>query len=237
LVTSRGAFTDAHRDQRGLIAMAEHGTLFLDEVDSLSTPAQAKLLRFLQERTYRPLGADKFVRAEVNVLAATNRDLEKMVSEQRFRSDLFFRLNVLRLHMIPLRERRGDIPILAHHFVELLCAEQGQLTKSLAATTVDQLMRADWPGNVRQLESVIQGVVARRPMGTVVLQDLPTEYQSVPWRRLTRMERAERQAILQVLAQTGGNKARAAELLGVGRATLYRKLKQLGVTQPRETSA
>ncbi len=156
---ARGAFTDAHRDQRGLIAMANGGTLFLDEIDSLSQSSQAKLLRFLQERTYRPLGSDKFVRADVNVLAATNRDLEKMVSEQRFRSDLFFRLNVLRLDMIPLRERRGDIPILARHFLDMLCAEQGESPKSLATPTIAQLIRANWPGNARELYNVMHRAV------------------------------------------------------------------------------
>jgi sigma-54 dependent transcriptional regulator, acetoin dehydrogenase operon transcriptional activator AcoR len=138
------------------------------------------------------------------------------------------------VHVPPLWERPEDI---ADIVPVLLRRHSDGPGPHASAEVMQALMRADWPGNVRQLESVIQGVVARRPMGTVVLQDLPTEYQSVPWRRLTRMERAERQAILQVLAQTGGNKARAAELLGVGRATLYRKLKQLGVTQPRETSA
>jgi DNA-binding NtrC family response regulator len=169
---ARGAFTDAHRDQRGLIAMANGGTLFLDEIDSLSQSSQAKLLRFLQERTYRPLGSDKFVHAEVNVLAATNRDLEKMVSEQRFRSDLFFRLNVLRLDMIPLRERRGDIPILARHFLDMLCAEQGESPKSLATPTIAQLMRANWPGNVRELYNVMHRAVVFAQGPEILLVDI-----------------------------------------------------------------
>ena len=156
---ARGAFTDAHRDQRGLIAMAEGGTSFLDEVDSLSQSSQAKLLRFLQERAYRPLGADKFVRAEVNVLAATNRDLEKMAAEHQLRSDLFFRLNVLRLHMMPLRERRGEIPLLARHFLSELCAEHGEPLKSMTTATTAELMRADWPGNVRELYNVMHRAV------------------------------------------------------------------------------
>jgi two-component system response regulator GlrR len=156
---ARGAFTDAHRDQRGLVAMAEGGTLFLDEVDSLSPSSQAKLLRFLQERAYRPLGADKFVRAEVNVLAATNRDLEKMVAEHQLRSDLFFRLNVLRLHMMPLRDRRSDIPLLARHFLDEICAEQGAPPKSMTTATTVELMRADWPGNVRELYNVMHRAV------------------------------------------------------------------------------
>lgn len=153
---ARGAFTDAHRDQRGVIAMAEGGTLFLDEIDSLSQSSQAKLLRFLQERTYRPLGSDKFVRADVNVLTATNRDLDRMVRENRFRSDLFFRLNVLRLHVMPLRERRDDIPILARHFLDSLCNEEGVPRKVLAPATLIELQRSEWPGNVRELYNVMQ---------------------------------------------------------------------------------
>jgi DNA-binding NtrC family response regulator len=152
---SRGAFTDAHRDQKGLIGLAEGGTLFLDEIDSLSLPAQAKLLRFLQERTYRPLGGDRFLHADVNVVAATNGDLEQLVHRQAFRSDLFFRLNVLRLHLVPLRERRRDIPLLARHFLSVLCSESGSGTKTLAASTLERLSGMDWPGNVRELANVI----------------------------------------------------------------------------------
>ena len=120
---ARGAFTDAHGDQKGLISMAEGGTLFLDEIDSLSLRSQSKLLRFLQERTYKPLGADRFVRSDINVIAATNRDLESLVRDKVFRSDLYFRLNVIRLDLVALRHRRGDIPILARHFPHQTCAE------------------------------------------------------------------------------------------------------------------
>src|SRR5205085_10655257 len=116
----RGAYTDARDDQKGLVAMAEKGTLFLDEVDSLSLQAQAKLLRFLQEKSYRPLGSGSFKQADVNVIAASNRDLESCVAAKQFRSDLFFRLNVLRLHLPPLRERRKDILPLAEHFLRNL---------------------------------------------------------------------------------------------------------------------
>ncbi len=152
----RGAFTDAHRNQKGLISLAEGGTLFLDEVDTLSAMSQVKLLRFLQDRTYRPLGADRFERADVNVVAATNQELEALVRENRFRSDLFFRLGVLRLHLVPLRERREDIPLLAQHFLETLHVEEGTLPKRYAPATLALLARMPWPGNVRELFNVVQ---------------------------------------------------------------------------------
>jgi DNA-binding NtrC family response regulator len=152
----RGAFTDAHRRQRGLIAMAEGGTLFLDEIDSLSPAAQAKLLRFLQEHVYRPLGSDQFVHADVNVITASNGDLETLVTDKTFRSDLFFRLSVLRLHMMPLRERLNDIPVLAKHFLDHMCAEEGLPRKTLAPIAQALLREMPWPGNVRELYNVVQ---------------------------------------------------------------------------------
>ena len=156
---ARGAFTDAHGEQKGLVAMAEGGTLFLDEIDSLSPAAQAKLLRFLQERTYKPLGADKLVRADVGVIAASNQDLEALVRDKRFRSDLFFRLDVLRLRLPPLRERRADIEVLARHFVTTSCHEAGVPRKTLTPAALRALALADWPGNVRELFNVIQRAV------------------------------------------------------------------------------
>jgi two-component system response regulator GlrR len=155
----RGAFTDAHRAQKGLVAIAQGGTLFLDEIGSLSLWAQAKLLRFLQDRIYKPLGVEKFAHANVRIVAATNRDLEHDVEKNAFRRDLFFRINVLRLHMIPLRERRGDIAALAQHFLGLSCAEMGSAGKVLAPSTLRLLDRLDWPGNVRELYNIIRRAV------------------------------------------------------------------------------
>ena len=145
----RGAYTDARNDQKGLAAMADRGTLFLDEVDSLSVPAQAKLLRFLQEKTYKPLGSDSFSHADVNVIAASNRDLEFCVAAKQFRADLFFRLNVLRLHLPPLRERRRDIGPLSTHFLRNLVPSLGR--KVLSPAAIRRLSLYDWPGNVREL--------------------------------------------------------------------------------------
>ena len=142
---AKGAFTDAKAVQRGLVAMSDGGTLFLDEVDALPLPAQSKLLRFLQERTFKPLGADRFQRADVNVLAATNRDLEALVREKRFRSDLYFRLNVLSLHLVPLRARREDIPLLGRHFAESISRERGGMKRTLSPPALRKLMETTGP--------------------------------------------------------------------------------------------
>jgi two-component system response regulator GlrR len=157
----RGAFTDAHRDHHGLIALADGGTLFLDEVDALSLPTQGKLLRLLQEGTYRPVGGERFAQANVRVLAATNCDLEKMVAAKQVRSDLYFRLNVLRLPLPPLRERCSDIPLLVTHFLERL-AENGP-PKVLTEASLRKLEAYAWPGNVRELLNVLQRAVVLAP--------------------------------------------------------------------------
>lgn len=160
---SRGAYTDAHSDQKGLVAMANGGTLFLDEIDSLSLAAQAKLLRFLQERTYKPLGSDRFTHSQVRVIAATNRDLEACIREQRFRSDLYFRINVLRLELQPLRERRDDIRLLSLRFLQDFAEESGTRPKSLSPRALRMLEQYHWPGNVRELMNLLQRAVVLAP--------------------------------------------------------------------------
>jgi DNA-binding NtrC family response regulator len=154
----RGAFTDAHRDHRGLVAMAEGGTLFLDEIDSLSLSSQAKLLRFLQDHSFRALGSDRFDRADVRVVTATNRDLESAVRERHFRSDLFFRINVLRLHLPPLRERRDDLELLAYAALKE-CAVGAEATPVFTPAALSALASHSWPGNVRELFNVVQRAV------------------------------------------------------------------------------
>jgi DNA-binding NtrC family response regulator len=170
---ARGAFTDAHRDQKGLVALAEGGTLFLDEIDALSSSAQAKLLRFLQERTYKPLGAERFLRADIRILAATNRDLEACVREKRFREDLFFRLNVLRLQLLPLRERRGDIELLARSFLDSTCRESALPVKHFSPSALRKLSHYDWPGNVRELINIVQRSVVFSQGVQILPSDLP----------------------------------------------------------------
>jgi DNA-binding NtrC family response regulator len=216
----RGAYTDARRDQRGLVAMAEGGTLFLDEVDSLSPAAQAKLLRFLQERTYRPLGAERFQQADVSVVAATNRDLRALVRDGRFREDLYFRLDVMRLHMPALRARRGDIPILARHLVNVLCAENGTPRKTLSAAAVRRLEGHDWPGNVRELLAVLQSAIVFCA-GTQILPShlfppatsSPSEPAGASFRkaRAFAIEIFERSYVVDLLRKHRGNVTRSAQ--------------------------
>ena len=153
---TRGAYTDAHRAHKGLVAMADGGTLFLDEIDALSLAAQAKLLRFLQEHTFRALGSDRYDRADVRVIAATNRDLDSCVRNKQLRSDLFFRLNVLRLHLPPLRERPGDIPLLAQSVLKEYGASTPGTPTAFSSAALRVLAAHHWPGNVRELSNVVQ---------------------------------------------------------------------------------
>jgi two-component system, NtrC family, response regulator GlrR len=156
---SRGAFTDAQSDQKGLVAIAQGGTLFLDEMDGLSAAAQAKLLRLLQENTYRPLGSEQFRSANVRVIAATNADLETQVRSKQFRQDLYFRINVLRIHLPVLRERTVDIPLLACHFVDEICQASNLPRKMFSPAALRKLQNYEWPGNVRELYNTVQRAI------------------------------------------------------------------------------
>lgn len=232
----RGAFTDAHRDQKGVVAMAKGGTLFLDEIDSISLATQAKLLRFLENNSYRPLGSDRFVKANVNVIAATNRDLEKAVDQGSFRSDLYFRLNVLRLHLPPLRERRKDIPLLARHFLE---AESGP-RKSLSPSALQKLDLYDWPGNVRELSNVVRRAAllsegtcvppTHVTIRTVLADDGPAR-PSFRQARAGAIASFERAYLIQLLHQHSGNVTRAAQAAGKERRAFGRLIKKYGLNR------
>jgi DNA-binding NtrC family response regulator len=232
---TRGAFTDAHRDQKGLIALAEAGTIFLDEIDSLSPTSQGKLLRFLQDRTYRPLGAERFVSSNANVLAATNRDLEQLVQQGKFRGDLFFRLSVLRIHMPPLRERREDIPLLARHFVDAFSTESGCGRKILLPGAYHKLKMLDWPGNVRELYNIIQRAfvaVEGLEISAAHLQipfadpvDEPTE-ESFTQAKARAVGSFERQYVMNALQRCKGNITQAARLANKDRRAFGRLIKR-----------
>lgn len=230
----RGAYTDAHRDQKGMIALAEGGTLFLDEVDSLSPAAQSKLLRFLQEHTYRPLGSDRFVTANVRIVAASNRDLEAMTKTRQFRLDLFYRLCVLRLHAMALRERRGDVEHLAAHFLGELCRDSRLPRKNLASSTGRMLREHDWPGNVRELYNVIQQCVTFTEGCTILPQHLPptfgdqtdTEPLSFNRARNEVLQAFERRYIEDLMRECGGNVTHAARLAQKERRVFGRMVKR-----------
>lgn len=234
---ARGAFTDAHSDQKGLTAIANGGTLLLDEIDALSLGAQAKLLRFLQERAYRPLGSEKFVKADVNVIAATNRDIERHVQEKQFRSDLYFRLNVLRIELPRLSERGSDIELLARHFLQLHCSTYGS-QKSFSPAALRKLESHDWPGNVRELLNVVQRAAVLCEGTHILPSDVPlavpesTDFPSRAGFQLARshaIEAFEKRYVESLLAKHKGNVTRAALEAGKDRRAFGRLKKKYNI--------
>jgi DNA-binding NtrC family response regulator len=230
----RGSFTGATHAKDGLLAIAEGGTVFLDEIGDLPIDLQAKLLRAIQEKEIRPVGSVKRVPINVRILAATNRDLEHAVAEGTFRRDLYFRLNVLTLRIPPLRERRQDIPLLVAHFLERMGRESGT-EKTISDEALKVLLNYDWPGNVRELENCLERSCAISSANEIQVRDLPTEVYSAPGElmgnkppsgAIVPIAELERQTILNALAQVNGDKMLAARLLGIGKTTLYRKLKE-----------
>ncbi len=227
----KGAFTGANQTKRGLMEAAGNGTLFLDEIGDLPVDLQAKLLRALQEKEVRPVGSTDRISISVRVIAATNRDLETAVREGRFRQDLYFRLNVVQIKLPPLRERKGDIPLLVNSFLEKFSDTDGPI-RTVAEDMMTKLMAWDWPGNVRELENVIERAVALGTSSLLHVGDLPSNLQYGANEKLPQndvllpLEELERRAIKRALRESGGDKLAAARLLGIGKTTLYRKLKQ-----------
>jgi len=231
----KGAFTGANQAKDGLMAMAEGGTIFLDEVGELPVDLQAKMLRAIQEKEIRPVGSTRRVPINVRILAATNRDLEQAVMQVAFRRDLYFRLNVLSLRIPALRERRQDIPLLIAHFLERMAHTSGQ-EKALSDEALKVLLAYDWPGNVRELENCLERAYAFTSGPLIQLADLPREIANLPappaasgngngHAKIIPMAELERQTILNAIAELNGDKLQAARLLGIGKTTLYRKLK------------
>jgi PAS domain S-box-containing protein len=232
----RGAFTDAKKDKIGRFAMAEKGTLFLDEVADLSPPIQAKLLRVLQERAYEPLGATQSVKANVRVIAATNRKLAREVQKKRFRQDLFFRLNVVTLTIPALSERREDIPVLVHHFIQRFNALQGRRIARCSERVMAILMAYPFPGNVRELENAIEHAFVVCAGDTIQTEDLPPQIVSEamePTRIgssiLKPLEQAEAEVIRSLLTRHQNNRQRTAAEMGISRSTLWRKMTRYGI--------
>jgi two-component system response regulator HydG len=245
----KGAFTGANHAKEGLLVSAEGGTVFLDEIGELSLDLQAKLLRALQEKEVRPVGATHRVPIRARIVAATNRNLAEMVEKGTFRKDLFYRLNVVNLRLPSLRDRREDIPLLAAHFLDRISREHG--TKfTLSDEVLRTMMRHDWPGNVRELENSMERACALSSGPVLHLGDLPTQLQEqgLEARRsagvisatesnsgapeLKTLADLERDAILGAIRVLKGDKLQAAKLLGIGKTTLYRKLKEYGIADP-----
>ena len=235
----RGAYTGADRKRRGRFEMAHRGTIFLDEIAELKPATQAKLLRVIQEREFEPVGSSQTVKVDTRVIAATNRDLTVEIQEERFRKDLYYRLNVVALQVPPLRSRVQDIPLLADFFLKRYIEKNQKILKGLTARAANLLLHYDWPGNVRELENVIERAVILTRGDTITPGDLPGVLQEhgstadvgndqgiVPGRSLKEMEK---EMILATLEQTEQNRTHAADILGISRRTLQLKLKAYGI--------
>ena len=235
----RGAYTGASQRRTGLIGLADGGTLFLDEIGELPLPLQAKLLSFLENRSYRPIGASRERQAEVLIIAATNRDLKAEVSAGRFRSDLFFRLNILPIEAPPLSERTEDVELLIHFFTEHFAAQEGCEQPRWSAEVIKRLKHYDWPGNVRELRNLVERMTILYPGEEILPQLLPDEYLGTVEAEATpagadyadAIETRERELILQALQETGGRKGLAAERLGISRHALKRRIQRLGIEE------
>jgi len=232
----KGAFTGADRVKRGLIEIAEGGTLFLDEVTEMSPAMQVKLLRVLQERELLRVGGTEPVAIDVRFIAATNRDLQESVANGRFRADLFFRLNVVNLALPPLRERRDDVPLLAFYFLKKFAQAMGKPVADIAADALRLLNRYDYPGNVRELANLIERGVALARGELLELAHLPESLKNLSVRiaapassDLHSLEKNEAAYIAQVLEYTGGNRNQAADILGIDRVSLWRRIKRYGL--------
>ncbi len=225
----RGAFTGAATSKKGKFALADGGTIFLDEIGMMGQALQAKLLRVLQEREFEPLGAERTEKVDVRVIAATNRDLRQMVAENRFQEDLFYRLNVIPIHIPPLRERREDIPVLAEHFIKKHAHRTGKRIDRVEDGVIEAMQQYDWPGNVRELENTIERAVVLSTTATVTARNVamlppatPVESAAgLPSLKLHQnIEWAERETVRRALEQSGGVKKDAAELMGISQRAL-----------------
>ena len=233
-----GAFTGAGKDKPGRFALAKGGTLFLDEIGEVSPALQVRLLRVLQERVYEPLGATRSERADVRVIAATNRDLLARCREGLFREDLYYRVNVVRVEIPPLRNRKEDVPLLAEQFIERFNRLQGKAVTGIDAEALSLLMAHDWPGNVRELENVIERAFILCGAGRIGLEHLPESLtgsaeEAVAGKGLRGARAAlDAQTIRAALTYADGNRLLAARALGVHKTTLFRKMRALGIVPP-----
>jgi two-component system response regulator HydG len=238
----KGAFTGAEKRREGRFMQADHGTIFLDEIGETSPTMQAKLLRVLQEKEIQRVGSEETIKVDVRIIAATNRDLEKEVEKGTFREDLFYRLNVMPLHVPPLQARQEDIPLLAQHFMEKYADKNRKVIKGFVPLAMDMLVNYNWPGNVRELENAVERAIVLATGEYITETQLPmniTEKYDAGKPQITRenqildgthsLEDIEKEAVLSALSASGGNKAKAARRLGITRKTLHSKLKNYGL--------
>ena len=238
---ARGAFTDAHAARSGLFLQASGGTLFLDEIAEMPLPLQPKLLRALQERTIRPVGGDHEVPIDVRIVAATNQDIEALIEDGRFREDLFYRVNVVRLELPPLRARGHDILALAQQAIARFGRTMKKEVTGIAAPAAERLLAYDWPGNVRELQNALESAVALTRFSEITVEDLPEKIRDYKSSHvivagddpaeLPTLDEVERRYILRVMQSVHGNKALASRILGLDRKTLYRKLERWGASE------
>ena len=237
----RGAFTDAKRSRPGLFAQAGRGTVFLDEIGEMPLEMQVKLLRVLQERRMRPVGGDEEQPFHARVVTATNRNLEVEVAERRFREDLFYRIHVVSVHVPALREREGDILLLAHHFLRRSSERMGKPVRAISQSAARMLIEYDWPGNIRELENCMERAVALARLDEVTIDDLPRKVVEHNQSKIIidasaqehiTLDQMERRYVRQVLAAVGGNKTHAARVLGIDRRSLYRRLEEPQTPEP-----
>jgi transcriptional regulator with PAS, ATPase and Fis domain len=231
----KGAFTDAKKDKPGRFQLAQGGSILLDEIGEISTGLQVKLLRVLQEKEFEPLGAVRSVKVNARVIAATNRNLEKEVKNGRFREDLFYRLNVIRISLPPLSERREDIPLLVNSFIRQFNHLQGRDIRRISERALAALMNARMNGNIRELENAIEHAFVICQGNTIDLHHLPSQYlnatASVPDSdEINLFDAAEAEIIRQALEANNGNRSETAKSLGISRNTLWRKMKRFGIS-------
>ncbi|MEM7756243.1 MAG: sigma-54 dependent transcriptional regulator, partial [Planctomycetota bacterium] len=248
----KGAFTGAHADKEGKFLAADGGTIFLDEINSAPPAMQLKLLRVLQERKFEPVGSNETVEVDTRVILAANEKLEELVADGRFRQDLYYRVNVIKVELPPLRDRVGDVPDLAEHFLEEHAGELGKTLAGFSGEAMDALRRYPWPGNVRELSNVVERAAVLCRGERVELSDLPPqvitgetgalgvpivgEVDDGPWEPMPLVEalRApERRILLKALEANEWNRQKTAEQLDINRTTLYKKMKSFGIEEPR----
>ena len=231
----RGAFTGATQSRVGLLAAAQGGTVFLDEVAELPVDLQAKMLRALQEREIKPIGSNERTRLDARVIAATNQDLQTAVRRGDFRKELYFRLDVVSIKIPPLRERKSDIPALVHYFLERYGGGESRVA-GISYEAMTRLMSYDWPGNVREVENCVQRALALGSGSVIQMKDLPSNLlhhvkDGTQDQETATLKQLERRAILQALEATHGDRLRAAKQLGIGKTTIYRKIKEYGIEE------